>query len=153
MKFIQQKIKMYFNGGARERKDAPGHTLRTSKTSCKVFRGVVSVCANCLHVCVTLCVPRVPCTVCFASGWKILRPYFDFIKAFVHITGQDTFCDNKILHEKRKTDDIKNGATQYKHKHTRTHTVTCILTLAARQIDRAKLINCKLPVEFYRKCW
>lgn len=74
----------------------------------------VYVCANCLHVCVILSVCA-PCTLRLVG--KILRPYFDFIKAFVHITGQDTFCDNKILHEKPKTDDIKNGATQHTYTH------------------------------------
>lgn len=135
-----------------ERKDAPGHTLRTSKTSCKVFRGDVSqcvcVCACELFAC--MCDPLCVCpmyTVLYALRLvgKILRPYFDFIKAFVHITGQDTFCDNKILHEKPKTDDIKNGATQHTHTHTLSYSHTHTRT-RARQIDRAKLINCKLPV-------
>lgn len=83
-----------------------------------------------LSVCVCVCelfacmcdplsvCPMYPVLYALRLVGKILRPYFDFIKAFVHITGQDTFCDNKILHEKPKTDDIKNGATQHTHTHT-----------------------------------
>lgn len=43
-----------------------------------------------------VCVRVYECASILCLAVKILRPYFDFIKAFVHITGQDTFYDNKI---------------------------------------------------------
>lgn len=135
-----------------ERKDAPGHTLRTSKTSCKVFRGDVSqcvsvcVCANCLHVCVILSVCA-PCTLyCMLCVW--LGKYFGRIlissKLLYILLDRTHFATIKYYMKNRKRMTLKMGrrsththTISYSHTHTRTR---------ASQIDRAKLINCKLPV-------
>lgn len=131
MKFIQQKNKNVFQRW--NQKAAPGRTLRTLKTSCKVFRGDVFVC---VCVCATLCALSIyicVCVHCMLCVW--LGKYFGRIlissKLLYILLDRTHFATIKyyMKNEKRKTDDIKNGATR--NTHTRTHIDTLELLLSS----------------------